>query len=178
MGASLGLQAVSGAISAASTLAGGRHAAEAGALAQQQSAMQAKQIRMNASQALASGQRRMFERQERTRMAVSSNVARAGASGVDAGSGSPAFNAGALEGRGSYQALMDLFNGQSEATGLRNQADAVEYEGALKAWEGEARKRASRLAAIGTLAGTAGNVASTYGKFTYPTSRGAPGVSL
>jgi hypothetical protein len=175
---SMALSAAGGAISASSTLAGGKYAEEAGLLAKSQSDARAKQLEMNASQSMAAGQRKMFEVQERTRALVNTNAARAGASGVDAGSGSPALNAGEIEGRGSYHALMEMFNGTSEATGLRNQAAAERYSGDIAEWEGRTKRQASKLTALGTLAATGGNMLSTYGRFRYSPPRGAAGVSL
>jgi hypothetical protein len=44
--------------------------------------------------------------------------------------------------------------------------------------EGEEEQMASRLSAAGTLASSAGNMASTYGRFKYPTTRGSAGVGF
>jgi hypothetical protein len=118
----------------------------------------------------------MLDTQEKTRALISSSTARAAASGVNAGVGSPATNAGDIEQRGSYHALMDMFNGASAATGMRNQAAAIRYSGDIAEYEGEAKKDASYLTAAGTLAGSAGSMMSTYGKFAYPTSRGSFGA--
>lgn len=178
MAVSMGAMAVGGALSAASTLAGGNYAAAAGQMQKNAAYYQAGQIEDNANQALASGQRKMFEDQLKTKLAISDATARAGASGVSADIGSPVSAVGDLAARGSYHALMDMFNGQSEATGLRNQAAGVRYSGDLAEFEGKAKRDASRLAAAGTLAGTVGGMSSTYGGFTYPTSRGSAGVRL
>lgn len=160
----LAMTAASGAVSASSTLAGGDYAKMAGD-------MQAKQLRQNASQAMASGQRQMFDTQLRTKLALGTNTARASASGVAPDSGSPLTNTGVLAGRGSYQALMDAFNGQSAATGLNNQADAAE-------WTGNVKKDMAPWQAAGTLAGTAGSLFSRYGALQYPTARGSAGVDV
>lgn len=146
----LAMTAISGAASAAGTLAGGNAAKTAGDMMQQQSIQ-------NAAQAVASGQRKALDTQDRTRMAMSTVTARAGASGVDAGVGSPATDVGEIAQRGSYHALMDMFNGQSEAVGLRNQGNLAE-------WEGNVKKDNSYLAAAGTLAGTAGSMFQQYGR--------------
>lgn len=159
---SLAATAAGGAMSAAGTLAGGSAAQQAGQLT-------AGIDRQNAAQATASGQRKMLDTQDRTRMAISTATARAAASGVDAGVGSPATDIGEISKRGSYHALMDLFNGQSEAVGLQNQANEAE-------WEGNQKKTNSELAAAGTLAGTAGSMFSTYGKYKYPNLYGRAGA--
>lgn len=169
---SMAATAVGGALSASSTLAGGNYAATAGKMQQAADVSKAAQLSENAGQALASSQRQMFDTQEKTRLAISTARARGGANGVDLSVGSPADVQGELAKRGSYHALMDMFNGQSAATGLTNQASASIYEGDLAEYEGEAKKSASELQAAGTLASAAGSMASTYGKFAYPTASG------
>lgn len=169
--ASMAATAAGGAISAASTLAGGDASLTAAQL-------RAQQLRENAGQAIASSQRQMFDTQDKTRRAISTVTARAAASGAAPDVGSPLENAGQIEKRGSYHALMDMFNGQSEATGLANQAKGVRYTGDLAEIEGKQKKIASRYAAAATLAGTAGSMGSTYGKFQYPTASGRAGVDL
>lgn len=151
---SLGATAIGGGMSAMGTLAGGNAAKQAGQMTQQMDIQ-------NAAQALASGQRKSFDTQDKTRMLMSTAQARAGASGVDAGVGSPASIEGSIAKRGSYHSLMDMFNGQSEGVGLQNQ-------GALAAWEGDQKQSESELAAGGTLAGAAGSMAGTYGRFIDP----------
>lgn len=151
MAASLGATGIGTAISASSTLAAGDYAQQAGKL-------QATQLRMNAAQSEAAGQRRMFDDQEQTRLAIATSRARAGASGVNPTVGSPLTNEGNLAARGSYHALMDLWNGQAQASGLQNQAADAE-------WNGEMKKSASRLTAMGTIASGVGQMASTYGGF-------------
>jgi hypothetical protein len=175
---SLASTAAGGAISASSTLAGGSYAAQAGQLQKTAADYQATELEQNASQAFASGQRKALDTTQRTNLAISTSRARAAASGVNAGVGSPVTNAGNLAQRGSYQALMDMFNGESEATGLRNQSQAVRFGGDLALMEGEEKQRASRLAALGTLAGTAGSMAGTYGAYNYPNLYGRAGAQV
>ncbi len=149
----MAVTAVGAGISAEGTLAAGNAAKQAGQYTQQMDIQ-------NAAQALASGQRKSFDTQDKTRMLMSTAQARAGAGGVDAGVGSPASIQGNIAKRGSYHALMDVFNGQSEGVGLQNQ-------GALAAWEGDQKQSESELAAGGTLAGAAGSMAGTYGNYMY-----------
>lgn len=161
---SMGLSLVGGATMAAGTLAGGNSAAAYGK-AQQQA------YNMEAAQSFASGQRQMLDTQDKTRMAISTIRANAGASGVDAGSGSPATTTGEVAQRGEYHALMDMFNGENRANQLR-------YQGTLADTEGEMKKTASRYTAFGTLAGTAGTATQTYAAFKYPTVYGRPSMAL
>lgn len=163
--------AAGGGLSAMSTLAGGDYAKTAGLMQKVSAYNTAQQLDMNAAQSFASGQRKALETTDKTRLAISSSTARAAGSGVNAGVGSPATNVGEIEQRGSYHALMDMFNGESEATGLRNQANATRFSGDVAEWEGKAKKRASQLAAAGTLASTAGSMAKSYGGYAYPEYR-------
>lgn len=171
---SMGATAVGGAASAAGTLAGGSMAARAGQMQQQEADYQAAQLNQNATQAIASGQRQMMDTQQRTRLAMSSSTAQAAGSGVNAGVGSPATNVGQLAARGSYQALMDMFNGQSKATGLENEAAGDIYSGQAAEIGGAMQKSASYLTAGGTLAGTVGSMAGEYGLAKYPALYGRP----
>jgi hypothetical protein len=120
----------------------------------------------------------MFDTQMKARLASATAIARAAASGVAPDVGSPLNNTGEIAERGSYQALMDMFDGQSAASGIRNQAAGVRYSGQIADLEGKAKQKAARLTAAGTLASTAGSMFSTYGKMTFPTTRGAGGVNL
>lgn len=173
---SMAATAVGGGLTAAGTLAGGNFAKTAGQMQQSAAQSEALQIEDNASQAFASNQREALDTEQKTRLAISTAKARGAASGVDIGTGSPATNVGEIAQRGSYQALTSMFNGESAATGLRNKAAAVRYGGDLSELEGEEKQSASRLSALGTLAGSAGSMFSTYGKYTYPTSRGSFGA--
>lgn len=162
-GITMAATAAGGAMSAASTLAGGNFAKTAGQMQQQAKNFEATQLEQNATDELATSQRAMFDTQEKARLAISTSTARAGASGVDAGAGSPVENVGELAQRGSYHALMDLWQGQSNATGLRNRSAGARYSGVLDEMGGDEAQSASELAAAGTLASSAGSMAKTYG---------------
>lgn len=168
--ASLASTAIGGGISAAGTIAGGNAAAQAGQMQQQAANYQAAQTEENARQSFASGQRQMLDTEEKTRLAISSARAAGASSGVDIGTGSPADVQGQLAKRGSYNAAMDMFNGASAASGLMNQAAGTRYTGVAEAIEGEQKKKASELAAAGTIAGTAGSMFKTYGSYAFPQS--------
>ena len=159
---SMAATAIGGAATASGTLAGGQAAASAGG---------AQKIANTneAATAFASGQRQALDTTQRAKLMQSSSVVRASASGVDAGTGSPATNVGEIAQRGSYQALMDMFNAKSKS-------DALLYQGDLADWEGKQKKNASYLSAAGTLAGTAGSMMATYGGFKYPSLYGRAGV--
>lgn len=175
---SLAATAAGGALSASSTLAGGDYAEAAGQAQKKGAYAQADQLDANASQSIAASQRKMLDTRQRAKLLESTSIAKAAGSGVDAGTGSALTNTQEIAERGSYQALMDLFNGKSEATGLQNQAKSVRYSGDLAEIEGKAKKNQAKLSALGTLASTAGSLMSTYGKFAYPTSSGSSGASV
>ena len=168
MGASMALTAVSGGLSAASTIAGGSAAEEAGRIKQQAMYRQATQEEINAAGELASSQRKMFDTRLKTKLAASTLTARAAGSGFDASAGSMLTDAGDIEQRGEFQALMDIFNGKSAFTSLNNKAAGDRVTGDAEAWAGREAKDASFLSAAGTIAGTAGSMFKTYGTFKYP----------
>jgi len=168
MGASMALTAVSGGISAAGTIAGGSAAEEAGRIKQQAAYRQATQEELNAAGELASSQRKMFDTRLKTKLASSTLTARAAGSGFDAATGSMLTDAGDIEQRGEFQALMDVYNGQNTFTGLNNKAAADRAGGDAEAWAGTQARDASYLSAAGTIAGTAGSMLKTYGSFNFP----------
>jgi len=167
---SLAATAVGSGISAMGTIAGGNAAAQAGQMQQAAANNQAAQLEENATQAFASGQRQALDDQEKTRLAISTARATAAGSGVNAGVGSPVSDVGALAKRGSYNAALDMFNGASAATGLRNQAAGVRYSGEAAAIGGQEQQQASLLSAAGTIAGGAGSMLKSYGGYAYPQS--------
>lgn len=158
-----GVAAGGAGLSALSTLAGGRAAKQAGLMQQQAEEFKAKQAEQNAGLAIAGGQVRQFDTQLKASQAESTSTARAAASGVDAGTGSAATTVGDIAKRGSYLASMDLFNGESQATGLLNEAKGFRYSGDVEALEGEEKQQASYLAAGGELLSGVGGAYKVYG---------------
>lgn len=148
-----GLTMAGGAIQAGGTLAGG-------AAARQSAEFQAEEAENNAAQAFASSQRTALDTALKAKMAISRSTALAAGGGVNAGEGSPVTNAGEIAKRGSYEAATDLFNGQSKATGLLNEAAGLRYSG-------KAAEEGADLAALGTLAGSAGGAFKNYAGFKY-----------
>ena len=152
-GAAMGLTAVGGGINALGTIAGGQ-------MANQAAQYKAAQDTINASQAIAAGQRQALDKQQQTRMAISSLRARGAASGVNLTSPSSVGLASSIAGRGSYQAAMELWQGQNTATGLLNQAAGERYSGA-------AAETGATYSALGTIASMGGSMAKIYGKLGY-----------
>ena len=164
----IGTTVAGGALSAGSTLAGGAASKTAGQLQKQADEYKAKQAEQNAGLAVAAAQTRMFDTQQKSNLLQSTSTARASASGVDAGTGSAVENVGEIAKRGSYLAALDLFNGQSQATGLLNEAKGYRYSGDIAELEGEEKEKASYLAAGGQLVGSFG---SAFGNYANPRSR-------
>jgi hypothetical protein len=164
----VGATVAAGAVKGISTIAGGKMAAQAGQMQQTEANYQAAQLNQNAAQALASSQRQALDTTQRTNLAISTATARAGASGAAPDVGSAVANTGELAQRGSYQALTDMFNGQSKATGLENEAAGVRYTGDVEAYEGEEKESAAYLAAGGDVLSGIGSGARLYGSVNDP----------
>lgn len=162
MALAVGSPLAGGALSAMGTLAGGNWARASGLAQQNADNYQAQQLRQNAGLAMAAGQTKQFDTQQKTNLAIDTSTARAAASGVNAGVGSAATNVGEIAKRGSYLSALDLYNGKVQATGLLNEANAAEYSGKIAALEGSEKQSASYLAAGGTLAGSFGSAFKQY----------------
>lgn len=178
MAGTMAMQAVGSGISAAGTIAGGNTAKTAGLLQQKADQYQADQVRANEGSDIGAAQRQMLDTQLKTKQLSSSLEARGAAGGVNVGEGSALATEKSIAGRGSYQALMDLWNGQNKAVGDENQAKGLEYSGKVAAWAGEQQQKQSRISALATIAGGAASMGSTYGAFTYGGPTGRPGVNL
>jgi hypothetical protein len=160
--AAAGMTAAGAGVSALGTLAGGSAAKTTGLMQEQADIYKAEQLEENAPGAIAASQRQMLDQQLKTNLAISTSRATSAAGGVNAGAGSAAANQGALAGRGSYLAAMDLFNGQNRATGLLNEAQGERYSGKIAEMGGEMAKNASFLAAGGQALSGAGAAYRTY----------------
>lgn len=161
---SMALTGIGGVISAISTIAGG---SAANASAQ----YTATQLRQNASTEIGAAQRGALDDKLKASMVASEATARAAASGVNAGFGSPVTNVGEIAKRGEYNSLMSLWKGENAATGDLNKAKAVEYEG-------EAAEDASYLNAASTIAAAGGSMFKTYGVSQFQNPGGRPDVKL
>ena len=165
---SLAASGIGTALSAAGTLAGGAAARRAGLMQQAAANYQADQAVEEGSQEFAAAQRSALDKSQQTRLAISSSRAQAAGSGTDAGVGSPVANEAALATRGQYLAQMDLWRGANAQTGELNRAAGLRYTGALDAFGGREQQSAASLAAMGTIAGGAGNMFRQYGQIEYP----------
>jgi len=150
-------------ISAVNTLAGGGYAAQIGRAKQAEANFEADQDVSNAAGEIASAQRQAINVNQKADLLRSSAVANAAANGVNTGTGSTLTNQAQIAARGRYQADMDLWSGENQASGLMNRAAAKRYTGELDALAGEEMRRASRLNALSTLAGGGASFIRMYG---------------
>jgi hypothetical protein len=150
-------------ISALNTLAGGSYAAQVGKARQAEANFEADQDVINSSSEIASAQRQALDAGQKADLLRSSAVARAAANGVDAGSGSALTNQAQISARGRYQADMDLWSGENQASGLLNRAAGKRYTGELDAIGGDEASRAADLNALATIAGGGASFLRMYG---------------
>ena len=157
----LALTGAGTAASAMGTLMGGSAAAAAGAAAQQAAEFTARQQKMGAREARSVGQLAMFEKRKETDLLQSKLQARAAASGGGATDPGVVNLTGDIAQRGEYQALTEMYKGESKARGLVDAAMASQMQGAAALAEGEAKKRAATMSAVGTILGGAGSMFKT-----------------
>ncbi|HLK80239.1 MAG TPA: hypothetical protein VKT99_01915 [Xanthobacteraceae bacterium] len=115
------------------------------------------------SREIAAAQRQAIDLNQRAGLMRSSAVAQAAANGVNAGAGSALTSQAQIAARGRYQADMDLWSGQNQASGLMNRAAGKRYSGDLDALAGEEMQRASTLNALSTIAGGGASFMRMYG---------------
>ncbi len=157
------LTGIGSGISAASTLAGGAFAGSLGRAKQAEANYEADQDVANSAGEIASAQRQALDASQKASLLRSSAVAQAAAGGVDAGAGSALTNQAQIAARGRYQADLDLWSGQNQATGLLNRAAAKRYTGDLDVLGGSEAAGASGLNALSTLAGGGASLLRMYG---------------
>lgn len=156
MGAATALMAGGSAISALGTLGSASAQRQAGAAQQQQLNYRAAQEDQQATQAIAASQRQAFDQSRKTALVQSSLVARAAGDGGSATDPGVLTVAQDIAGRGAYDFLGDMYQGEDRATGLRMQADADRYSGA-------AARAGANASATGTILGGIGSLASRFG---------------
>jgi len=162
-GGAMALTGIGAGISAASTIAGGGYAAQIGRMKQAEANFEADQDIANAAGETAAAQRQAIDISRKANLLRSSAVAGTAAGGVDAGAGSALTNQAGIAARGRYQADMDLWSGQNQASGLINQAAAKRYTGEMDLIGGEQAQRASTLNAFATIAGGGASFMRMYG---------------
>ena len=119
-GGAMALTGIGTGISAMNTIAGGDYAARIGRAKQAEAKFEADQDVSNAAGEIASAQRQAIDVNQKANLLRSSAVASAAAGGVNTGAGSALTNQAQIAARGRYQADMDLWSGQNQASGLLN----------------------------------------------------------
>jgi hypothetical protein len=163
-GGAMALTGVGAGVSALSSLLGGGFAASIGKAKQAEANFEADQDVANSAGEIAAAQRRALDVEQRARLLRSSAVAQTAAGGVAAGAGSALTNEAQITARGRYQAGIDLWSGQNQATGLLNRAAAKRYTGELDALGGGEASLAADLGAFSTIAGGGASLLRMYGK--------------
>jgi len=163
---SLILSGIGAGVSAAGTIAGGANAAALGQSQQNEANYQAAQLRENASSEIGAAQRQMLDTQQKARLAQSTLTADAAGGGFVATSGSPEATSESIARRGSYEAAMQLFNGQNASTGDLNKAQGVEMGGEIASEGGQMQQEASYYSAAGNLASAGGSMFKNYSSMT------------
>src|SRR5216683_1304608 len=162
-GGAMALTGIGAGISAANTISGGSYAARAGRMKQAEANFEADQDIANAAGETAAAQRQAIDISQKAHLLRSSAVATAAATGVNAGTGSALTNQAQIAARGRYQADMDLWSGQNQASGSMKQAAAKRYTGEMDLLGGEEAQRASTLNALSTIAGGGASFMRMYG---------------
>jgi hypothetical protein len=165
-GSALILSGVGAGIKAMGTIAGGNNAAALGQSQQNQYNYQADQLRENASSEIGAAQRQMFDTQQKARLAQGKITANAAGSGFVASSGSAENVSESVARRGSYEAALQLFQGENASTGDLNKAAGDVMSGQIAQEGGQMQKEASRYTAIGNLASDAGSMFKNYAGMT------------
>jgi hypothetical protein len=160
----LALTAAGAATTAAGTIAGGNAAAAAGDVAQQGKNFEAVQLGQQAQESRASAQRGALDKRRQTRLLQSTLFARAAAGGGDTADTDIVNLSGDIAVRGEYEALLDMYKGENRARGLEDAATGARMTGEALAAEGQAKRKAAQLSALGTIIGGAGSMYKTYNK--------------
>lgn len=149
-------------VSAMGTIAGGNAAADAGIRGQAAQEFKAKQEEQAAQESRAVSQRSALDKRHQATLLQSTIQARAAASGGGADDPGVLTLAGDVAGRGEYEALFDMYKGENRARGLIDQAAGSRMTGDALFAEGQAKKSASKMAALGTIIGGVGSAAGQF----------------
>lgn len=105
---------------------------QGGLFAEQQGDFEAGQLRASAAETRAVAQREAFEKRRAGKLAMSTLIARAAASGGGATDRTVLRVGEQIADRSEYMALADMFTGESRARGLEDQATATKMSAAAK----------------------------------------------
>lgn len=146
----IGLAVAGSALSAGGTILGSN--AEAKALRRE-----AAQLEVNAGLERASSQRRMIEEKRSATLANSRALALAAASGASADDPTIVNLMAGIEGEGEYRALTALYEGETQAQGMEDQARQNRVAA-------KATKKAGMIKAAGTILSAGSSIYDRFGK--------------
>lgn len=159
-----------------------KSAKEAGKAEQAYASWQASQLRERANNVRASSQRQAIDQRKQAGLAISRAQALAAGSGGGASDPTVTNILGNLAGEGEYNALSSLYEGETEARGLEDQADFTESSGIASASAGadtaSALRQSGTLTAIGTIGQAAGSFYGKYGSGSTPTINSGAGLGV
>lgn len=159
-----GLTLASGAVNAASKLAGGRAAKVVGQRRQAEFDNEAAQLEQNANNAAAVGQRNAQAQDLQTQLVASRALAVAAASGAGASDPTVINTIARINQEGSYRSMMDLYAGEERERAMNYQATLDRYSGGVAASDAGYAEKMSRFGAAATILQSAGT-ASLYSRY-------------
>lgn len=150
------------ALNAAGQYSSGQAAAAAGVAQQQGMNYQAAELRNQANSVMGAASRQAADQATNTNLVLSSIRARE-AGNVGASTISSTELASTVAGRGEYNLLTDVANGQNKAAGLNAQAALDTFQGTQAYQAGLAKRQAGETGAIGTVMTGAGSLYARFG---------------
>ena len=121
----------------------------------------AASARQAAGEQSAAGSANALAENRKTQLELSANAAAAAGSGVNPGFGSPLTNTGQIAKYGTYNQLMAMYDSQTQATALENQARGLNFAGANAAQAGKWGATESLIGGANTLYGKYGGGAAS-----------------
>lgn len=159
-------QAIPAALSVVSALGkndAGNAAANNGLQQQAAADFEAAQLRVNAGQATAAGQRAAEEQRRQGELVQSRAIALAAAGGGGVTDPGIVRLLAGNAGETAYRSAVALYEGEDKARSLNAQADSTAYSGVLAAQAGRDRQKASMTSAFGDLIKGGGSLFTTFG---------------
>lgn len=155
---------VNTAAAARGQLVAGDYYKQAGIAARAAADYRADALESGASDVRGAAQQRAHFTRREGRFAKSRALAAAAASGGGATDPTVVKILSEIEGQSEYEALSDLYSGESQAYALEQEAEATRYGGRLSEYTGRLRRSLLRQQALNTIASGAMTLASRYGQ--------------
>jgi len=125
----------------------------------------AKLADLSAANQVATGQRGAQEALRQNKMLQSKQIAIAAASGASTSEKNIADLISTTAGQGEYEALNSLFEGNTRADALRNEAIGLRNKAKVTLFEGKQARKAAQIGAISSLLGSGAQAGSFYSKY-------------